>query len=103
MGQEATANVIDLDLQSLTREPQAVFALGREDLTQNRPGQILIEEVRKFQAKGGFRELEAVRDAEYEKEKELDSKIGQREMKEFRVTEVVTPVATADLQQENQD
>jgi hypothetical protein len=103
MGQEATANVIGLDLASLTREPQAVFELGRDDITESRPGQILIEEVRKFQATGGFRELEAVRDEEYAKEKELDGKIGKREMKEFRVTEAVKPVVSADLRQENQD
>lgn len=103
MGQEATANVIGLDLASLTREPQAIFELGREDITEGRPGQILVEEVRKFQAKGGFRELEAVRDAEYANEKELDGKIGKREMKEFRVTEAVKPISTADLQQDSQD
>jgi hypothetical protein len=103
MGQETAANVIGLDLASLTREPQAVFELGREDITENRPGQILIEEVRKFQAQGGFRELEAARDAEYASEKELDAKIGKREMKEFRVNEAVKPVATVDLQQENED
>jgi hypothetical protein len=103
MGQEATTNVIGLDLASLTREPQAVFELGREDITENRPGQILIEEVRKFQADGGFRQLESVRDAEYAKEKELDAKIGKREMKEFKVSEAAIPVAKADLQQENRD
>jgi len=103
MGQETTANVIGLDLASLTREPQAVFELGREDITEDRPGKILIEEVRKFQAKGGFRELEALRDAEYAKEKELDRKVGKREMKEFSITEAVKPVSTADLLQENQD
>ena len=103
MGQESTANVIGLDLASLTREPQAVFELGREDITENRPGQILIDEVRKFQAIGGFRELEAVRDAEYAKEKELDGKIGKRDMKEFRVTEAANPVVVVDLSQEKQD
>ncbi len=103
MGQEATANVIGLDLASLTREPQAVFELGREDITEGRPGQILIDEVRKFQAIGGFRELEQARDADYAREKELDGKIGKREMKEFRVTEAIEPTTTVDLRQENQD
>lgn len=103
MGQESKANVIGLDLASLTREPQAVFEIGREDITENRPGQVLIEEVRKFQANGGFRELEAKRDAEYAREKERDGKIGKREMKEFRVNEAIKPVSAVDLGQENQD
>jgi hypothetical protein len=101
MGKDNEANVIGLDLASLTREPQAVFELGREDIVEGRPGQILMSEVKKFQADGGFRALEEIRDQAYQAEKALDAKTSHREFKEFAAVRAFDEGSKAGLDKEN--
>lgn len=103
MGQIDEGNVIGLDLASLTREPQAVFELGREDIVEGRPGQILLSEVRNFQASGGFRALEEQRDKEYEAEKVLDAKVAKRDFKEFAAVRAFNEGSTASLDKEKSE
>ncbi|MDW9478813.1 hypothetical protein GOB57_08870 [Sinorhizobium meliloti] len=40
--------------------PTEIHRLGREDIVQNRPGDVLVDAVRAFSAKGGFTRKEGV-------------------------------------------
>nr|WP_250807935.1 hypothetical protein [Neorhizobium tomejilense] len=46
-------SVIDETFRGVSA-PQEIHRLGREDLTENRPGDVLVDAVKRFAAKGGF-------------------------------------------------
>lgn len=102
MGQEIERSVISHEFAALTMEPQAIYELGREDLTTDRPGQILISEVRKFQAQGGFRQLQEIRDREAGIELQKDSFIGKRNLGEFSLKNQTANSPNADLKNDGQ-
>lgn len=103
MGKDIENEVIDLQFASLTRKPQAVFELGREDITTERPGQIMLEAVEKFAADGGFRKLQEAQDEKNQMERVADSKIGKREMKEFNIPLTGVNPSSLDVAKENDD
>jgi hypothetical protein len=52
-------SIIDESFKNVV-SPTEVHRLGREDITENRPGDVLIDAVTKFAAKGGFSRTEGV-------------------------------------------
>jgi cysteine synthase len=55
-------SVIDATFRGVSA-PQEIHRMGREDITENRPGDVLVDAVKRFAAGGGFtRAAEAVRD-----------------------------------------
>jgi hypothetical protein len=77
MGKVGAEPVIDLDFIGLSA-PQTVFKIGREDITETRPGDVLVAAVRDAKANGVFAALQADRDAELESDRRADAKIGKR-------------------------
>ena len=64
--------VIDETFAGLA-DPVQTFEMGRADLTEDRPGAILVAEVRDFRADGGFARLADARDADRVRGEEIDS------------------------------
>jgi hypothetical protein len=54
--------VIDETFAGLVN-PVQTFEMGRPDIEENRPGTVLVEEVRAFEAKGGFKQIAEDREA----------------------------------------
>jgi D-lyxose ketol-isomerase len=52
-------SVIDETFKNLV-SPTEIHRLGREDITENRPGDVLVDNVTKFAARGGFSKAEGV-------------------------------------------
>ena len=65
MGQPAVneANVIDETFVGLAT-PSEVHSMGRPDILSGRPGEMLVEEVQRFEAEGGFKEIARIRNEE---------------------------------------
>lgn len=74
MGKRAVrdAEVIDETFAGLV-SPAEVHSIGRPDLTTDRPGDVLVDEVRRFEAEGGFKEIARARAEERRKEEEADA------------------------------
>jgi hypothetical protein len=54
--------VIDESFAGLV-SPVQTFEMGRPDIEDGRPGAVLVEEVRAFEAEGGFKKIAEERDA----------------------------------------
>lgn len=55
-------SVIDATFRGVSA-PQEIHRMGREDITENRPGDVLVDAVKRFTAVGGFsRAAEAARE-----------------------------------------
>jgi hypothetical protein len=77
MGKEYAAPVIDLDFAGLSA-PQTTFKMGRDDITEDRPGDILVGAVRDAKANGVFAALQADRDSQVDQDSKVDAKVGKR-------------------------
>ena len=55
-GNKENMDIIDETFKGLT-SPSEVYKMGRDDLSENRPGNVLVEEVKKHSAAKGFRKL----------------------------------------------
>lgn len=57
------AGVVDETFEGLTK-PHEVHAMGRPDIAEGRPGDVLVEAVRRFADAGGFADLRERRESE---------------------------------------
>jgi hypothetical protein len=63
--------VIDETFAGLSR-PSQTFEMGRPDIVEDRPGAVLVAEVRAFEAEGGFGRIAEDRDARRLADEALD-------------------------------
>lgn len=63
--------VIDDTFAGLSR-PSQTFEMGRPDIVEDRPGAVLVAEVRAFEAESGFEKLADQRDARRKAEEAID-------------------------------
>jgi hypothetical protein len=63
--------VIDETFAGLSR-PSQTFEMGRPDIVEDRPGAVLVAEVRAFEAEGGFVRIADERDARRAADQALD-------------------------------
>ncbi|NTF17494.1 hypothetical protein G6L37_03710 [Agrobacterium rubi] len=68
--------VIDETFAGLV-SPKQTFEMGRPELTENRPGTALVEEVRDFDAKGGFRQIAEDRETVRANDEKADAAAGK--------------------------
>jgi hypothetical protein len=64
--------VIDETFAGLSR-PSQTFEMGRPDIVDDRPGAVLVAEVRAFEAEGGFERISEDRDARRLADEALDA------------------------------
>lgn len=101
MGKEVAEPVIDLDFAGLSA-PQAVFAIGRDDIKEDRPGDILVNAVREAKSNGVFAALQAERDSKMLAEKTADAFIARKDFSE-RTIPVQFQDAAKEIKSDNQD
>ncbi len=102
MGKEFAEPVIDLDFAGLVT-PQNVFKMGREDLTEGRPSDILVGAVREAKANGVFAALQADRDSQLENDKKADAKIGKRVFDSKEIAAHLTDQPAKEIAADKQD
>lgn len=66
--------VIDETFAGLAN-PSMTFEMGRPDITENRPGTALVEEVKKFDAEGGFKKIAEDRDEARIRDEKADAEV----------------------------
>lgn len=102
MGKEVAEPVIDLDFAGLSA-PQAIFSIGRDDLKEDRPGDILVGAVREAKANGVFAALQAERDSRLQQERRTDETIGKRNFNSREIPTHLADGVTKEIKSENRD
>jgi hypothetical protein len=72
--------VIDETFAGLVAPVQA-FEMGRTDIEEGRPGAVLVEEVRAFEAEGGFRKIAEDREAGRVADEKADAGVARPKMR----------------------
>jgi hypothetical protein len=72
--------VIDESFAGLV-SPVQTFEMGRPDIEDGRPGAVLVEEVRAFEAEGGFRKIAEDREAGRIADEQADAGVARPKMR----------------------
>jgi hypothetical protein len=102
MGKEFAEPVIDLDFAGLSA-PQATFKMGRDDITEGRPGDILVGAVRDAKANGVFAALQADRDSQIGQDRKVDTKIGRRTFESKEIASHLVDGPAKEITADNKD
>lgn len=87
MGERAVTgqDVIDETFAGLAA-PAEIHLMGRPDLSDGRPGQTLVDEVRRFEAEGGFKEIAKSREDLRRAEEAADATVVREALPDFGIT-----------------
>lgn len=86
MGKRAVTDtdVIDDTFVGLA-SPAEIHSIGRPDISEGRPGNLLVEEVARFEQEGGFKELAKEREAKRIEDLDGDRKDGASPLPDFGI------------------
>lgn len=74
--------IIDETFSGLV-SPTEIHAVGRPDIEADRPGNVLVDEVRKFSSEGGFKRIAEERNARRVELEESDRNTPKKEVSNF--------------------